>query len=242
MIKKSVWLIAVAMTCSTAYGQKVDPKAYYVDIKGVAMESTSVSENVEAPLEVTFRANPSEMDDYTPSYEWHFWKQSQTEGNTKLFVRYEEDTQYTFTESGTFNVVLKTMLGPDLPGPDSVTIVVTIPASKLVFPNAFSPNDDEKNKIYGAKGVNDPDSPDHWKSIVSFHAWIFNRWGQKLFEWTDVSKGWDGTYHGTPVKEGVYYVLVKAKGSDGVEYNIRKDVNLLRRYSSKESGSSSTGE
>jgi len=40
------------------------------------------------------------------------------------------------------------------------------------------------------------------------------------------------------VKEGVYYVLVKAKGSDGRVYNIRKDVNLLRGYI--ETGNSGT--
>jgi len=28
----------------------------------------------------------------------------------------------------------------------------------------------------------------------------------------------------------VYFVLVKAKGTDGHNYNIRKDVNLLRGY------------
>ena len=32
------------------------------------------------------------------------------------------------------------------------------------------------------------------------------------------------------MKEGVYFVLVKAKGADGIEYNIRRDVNLLRGY------------
>ena len=45
-----------------------------------------------------------------------------------------------------------------------------------------------------------------------------------------MSKGWDGTYNGHPVKEGVYFALIKAKGADGKEYNFRKDVNLLRGH------------
>ena len=45
-----------------------------------------------------------------------------------------------------------------------------------------------------------------------------------------MTQGWDGKYKGNPVKEGVYYVLVKAKGADGREYNIKKDINLLRDY------------
>lgn len=94
------------------------------------------------------------------------------------------------------------------------------------MPNAFSPNGDGINDIYQAK--------QNYKSIIEFHAYIFNRWGQKLYEWDSPAKGqgWDGTYRGKPVKDGVYYVLVKAKGADGTVFNIRKDVNILRGWSS----------
>lgn len=216
----------------TVHAQSVGITATYTapdrndnnELKTVETES-DITE--EAPLEVTFKAVPKEMDDHTPAYEWHIRKDGE---ETDILVRYEEETQYRFTESGTFKVTLRTRLtdsGVDL---DSVAIKVTISESRLEMPNAFSPNDDQKNDIYGAKGVCDPNSTAHYKSIVEFHAYIFNRWGQKLFEWTDVSKGWDGTYKGNPVKEGVYYVLVKAKGADGREYNIKKDVNLLRSF------------
>ena len=99
--------------------------------------------------------------------------------------------------------------------------IPTIGESKLSFPNAFSPNGDGINDIYKAK--------EH-QSLVEFHAYIFNRWGQKLYEWTDPDSGWDGTHNGKDVSDGVYFVLVKAKGADGRNYNIRKDVNLLRGY------------
>ena len=38
----------------------------------------------------------------------------------------------------------------------------------------------------------------------------------------------DGKYKGKDVAQGVYFVLVKAKGADGKTYNIKRDVNLLR--------------
>jgi gliding motility-associated-like protein len=207
----------------------VNPTAYYTDEKGESLEGTSIDDG-QAPLSVTFRSNPSGMDEWTPTYEWHFRKLESDIGTRELLVRYEEDTQYTFNESGTFHIVQKTILnkGNEIAELDSVTLIVTISESRLEFPNAFSPNDDGINDIYGAIGVNEDNSTAHYKSIVEFHAYIFNRWGQKLFEWTDVSKGWDGKYNGKPVKEGVYFVLVKAKGADGRKYNIRKDVNLLR--------------
>ena len=210
----------------TAGAQKVVPSATYVDENNNMVDSES-DFTAQAPLDVSFRANPKDLGEHTAAFEWHFRK----EGDAKdLLVRYEEDTQYTFKESGTFLVILKAKLTDIALELDSAVIKVTISESRLVMPNAFSPNDDQRNDIYGAKGVNDPNSSEHYKSIVEFHGYIFNRWGQKLFEWTDVSKGWDGKYNGTPVKEGVYFVRVIAKGADGREYNIKKDINLLRSY------------
>ena len=100
---------------------------------------------------------------------------------------------------------------------DSTTVLT----STLVVPNAFSPNHDQINDVFKVKS---------FQNIVEFHAYIFNRWGQKLYEWTNIDGGWDGTYRGNDVKQGTYFVLVKAKGADGETYNIRKDVNLLRGY------------
>lgn len=102
----------------------------------------------------------------------------------------------------------------------------TTKVSSLLMPNAFSPNGDGINDIYKPK--------DGYRNIEEFHAYIYNRWGQKLYEWTDPATGWDGTYRGKQVKEGVYFCLVKAKGADGVVYNIKRDVNLLRGYTEEQ--------
>lgn len=96
--------------------------------------------------------------------------------------------------------------------------------SRLAFPNAFSPNGDMVNDIYKAKQDN--------RSIVEFHAAIYSRWGVKLYEWDNVSGGWDGTYGGSPVKDGVYFLRCHARGADGQTFDIRRDVNLLRTYDS----------
>jgi gliding motility-associated-like protein len=233
-------LIAAITTVFSLTGnaQRMAPTATYLDENNSFVDS-SVDFTEQAPLDVTFRANPENIDDHTAAFEWHFRKEGDTQD---LMVRYEEDTQYRFVESGTFNVTLKARLTDNGVELDSAVIKVTISESRLVMPNAFSPNDDLKNDIYGAKGVCDPNSTEHYRSIVEFHGYIFNRWGQKLFEWTDVSKGWDGKHNGTPVKDGVYYVLVKAKGADGRVYNIKKDINLLRGYTTTNGGSSTGNE
>ncbi len=194
------------------------PTAYYT-VDGTDMETTDIINNAQAPLTVTFKANPSDLGDAVPTYEWRFTR----EGNAEPFItRYEEETTYEFRESGSTSVSLYVAYD-DTSEPELIsTIRVSISASILEMPNAFSPNCDGINDIYRAK--------DTHQSIIEFHAYIFNRWGQKLYEWTDIDGGWDGTFHGNPVGDGVYFVLVKAKGADGVEYNIKRDVNLLRDY------------
>ena len=217
------WQIIVTIfalfTSISASAQSVEISAIYVDDNGVETETRS-DFNGQAPLSVSFRANPMDMEGLEPTYEWHF----RMDGESKdMMVRYEENTDYTFTQAGKTYITLYANLGNE--EVVSSQICVTISESKLTMPNAFSPNDDGHNDIYKAK---------EYQSIVEFHAYIFNRWGQKLFEWTNPADGWDGTYNGSPVKEGVYYVLVKARGADGIVYDIRKDVNLLRGYTQSE--------
>ena len=203
----------------------VNPTAAYTDEEGNSATADEENPTIagQAPLLVNFYANPIDMGDNIPSYEWHF----RMLGEEKEFmVRYEENTDYTFTNAGTTEVTLRTTLNYGEMVIDSVVFQVVVSESKLTFPNAFSPNGDEDNPKFKAK---------EYQSIIEFHAYIFNRWGQKLYEWTDPAEGWDGTYKGKDVKEGVYFLLCRAKGADGREYNIRKDVNLLRGFTEGDS-------
>ena len=215
-----ILLTVFAMFVSlSASAQTVDISAIYIDDNGVETETRN-DYSGQAPLSVSFRANPQDMEGLNPTYEWHF----RMEGESKdMMVRYEENTDYTFTKAGKTYVTLYANLGNE--ERDSSQICITISESKLLMPNAFSPNGDNHNDEYKAK---------EYQSIVEFHAYIFNRWGQKLFEWSNPAEGWYGTYNGSPVKDGVYFVVVNARGADGIVYNIRKDVNLLRGYTKTE--------
>lgn len=211
----------------------ISPTATYVTDEGEE-ENSNMSGN--APLVGRFQANPQNVGEYSANYEWRFTIDGES---TPYLTRYEENTEYTFTKAGTHNIVVYATF---INGNDTIAYTqeywdeigpmrVTISESKLEMPNAFSPNGDGINDIYKAK--------DGYQSIIEFHAYIFNRWGQKLYEWDDPAGGWDGKYNGKDVKQGVYFVLVKAKGADGRTFNIRRDVNLLRGYTEK-SGTSTT--
>lgn len=237
-----ILLLSCVATLITAIDIKADtydeiptisPTATYVTDEGEE-ENSNMSGN--APLVGRFQANPQNVGEYSANYEWRFTIDGES---TPYLTRYEENTEYTFTKAGTHNIVVYATF---INGNDTIAYTqeywdeigpmrVTISESKLEMPNAFSPNGDGINDIYKAK--------DGYQSIIEFHAYIFNRWGQKLYEWDDPAGGWDGKYNGKDVKQGVYFVLVKAKGADGRTFNIRRDVNLLRGYT-EESGTSTT--
>lgn len=220
-------LLLVLCTTLQAYADEVptiDPQATFTTDEG---EETGTSYSGSAPLTVVFHANAENVGMYTLHYEWRFTKEGETQ---PYLVRYEEETEYTFTEAGSHRIVLYATFinGNDTVAytkdywQDAQPITIQISESKLEMPNAFSPNGDGINDIYRAKN--------NYQSIVEFDAYIFNRWGQKIYEWHDPAGGWDGKFNGKDVKQGVYFVLVKAKGADGRKYNIKKDVNLLRGY------------
>lgn len=93
--------------------------------------------------------------------------------------------------------------------------------SILEMPNAISPNNDGINDVYRPKKI---------QNIVELKGMIFNRWGTCIYTWNDINGGWDGTYRGKPVKDGVYFARIRAKGGDGKEFDIKKDINVMRRY------------
>ena len=217
MRKKLLFTLIIACFWPLIVLADFNPTAYYT-IDGEEMESTDMIADAQAPLTVRFAANPTETEGDV-GYEWRFTR----EGEEKPFMtRYEETTTYEFKQSGMTKVELYvTMAGYD-EAQLTATFSISITNSMLEMPNAFSPNGDGVNDIYKAK--------ENHKSIVEFHAYIFNRWGQKIYDWTDINGGWDGTWNGKDVKDGTYYVLVKAKGADGINYEIKKDVNVLRKY------------
>lgn len=206
----------------------------YTDKDGNPVEEQMESYSGSAPVKGFFKANPTDIGNYDVRYEWRIFEAGQE--NSPLVHRFEEDLEYTFTQSGVFYVSLRatfilnndTISYPE-EGEENY-FSVSVAQSKLVMPNAFSPGDnDDFNKIYRAK--------EH-ESIVSFKATIFNRWGKRLYSWSDVNGGWDGRVNGRIVPDGVYFVNVVARGADGHEYHIRKDVNVLTRYT--ESANSTT--
>jgi gliding motility-associated-like protein len=75
----------------------------------------------------------------------------------------------------------------------------------LLFPNIFSPNDDNLNDVFRPIVM--------CKDIDMFEFRIYNRWGELLFISADINKGWDGRYKNSMVAPGVYHYTVSYRGN-----------------------------
>ena len=207
------------------------------------VEQIEVGGAYDAPLTVTFEANPVDTAGFTVLYQWEI-TQVKDDKELLLAKRNEENTTFTFTEGGmdvTYRIVLYITYNHKASGMEgegeAEPITFSLRGSSLQLYNAFSPNGDGTNDLYRVKT----------QSLLSFRMKIFNRWGQEIVSGdqntlTAVHEDnytyyvcWDGTYHGSKVEDGVYFILVEAEGSDGIKYVRRGDINVLTR-SRKEEG------
>lgn len=208
------------------------PVAEVTDSKGEVSELVAGGEfSGEAPVTVKLFANAQEVEGYSLVCSWEFTREGE---DAPYLVRYDKDVEIDIRESGATIIQPRIVYTSrsdsevvwEFGNEEYEPFRVILSESSLEAPNAFSPNGDGINDYYNVYNV---------KSIVSFSAAIYNRWGQQLYSW-GIDQigcedcGWDGTYKGKDVKPGVYYVVINARGADGIRYEIRRDVNLLRGY------------
>jgi gliding motility-associated-like protein len=91
--------------------------------------------------------------------------------------------------------------------------------SDLFVPKAWTPNGDGHNDKLLPLTV-------HIKQLLYFR--VFDRWGQLMFETSEMKKGWDGMNKGKPQVMDVYTWTVEAIGEDGKHFKRSGNSVLLR--------------
>lgn len=216
-------LVGMLVVCK-AWSQTAVPTITFTDKENETEVEMNAGESqtTNAPLEIKMMANLSNYTGYTAKCEWKLYDTSV--GETKpILDRFDENTTYTLTASGSYGVKLYVTF-TDADGEvieyESEAFTINITKSSLSCPDGFSPNDDSINDKFEVT----------YQSIVKMKGVIFNRWGQKVYEFdlSNVDKGWDGRQNGRYVKDGVYFLNLQATGSDGVKYDIKKAINILK--------------
>jgi gliding motility-associated-like protein len=97
------------------------------------------------------------------------------------------------TQTTTYSITAERLVNCPI---SKTTDVVIKNCPQIVFiPNAFTPNNDSRNDIFKVST---------FRPLQSYQLVIYNRYGQKIFETSNLSAGWDGTFKGSPQPTGGY--------------------------------------
>jgi gliding motility-associated-like protein len=93
------------------------------------------------------------------------------------------------------------------------------PEYSLYIPNTFTVNGDGLNEIWQLYG----------RGIKKLEVRIFDRWGEELYFFDDLAKGWPGTrQNGSVCKQDVYVFRVEVTDPSNTTHVILGNVNLIR--------------
>ena len=203
---------------------------YSVRIREEATNELNKDNSTEVKLSGSAPLNIELINYASPAAFFYSWCISNDKEFNNCFINTStKDFRYTFDTHGTY--YLKSEITNSEMSEDSLKncmvstiIIVEVLNSKLDVPNVFSPNGD---------GIND-EFKVAYQSITEFRARVYSIHGRLLHEWTDPSKGWDGTTGGNPAAEGTYFYVIEATGDDydekgkQIKYKLKGDINLLR--------------
>lgn len=107
---------------------------------------------------------------------------------------------------------------------DRIRLQLLCNAESVFLPNTFTPNGD---------GVNDTWYPRGGGIRQVRYLKVFNRWGQLVFERTNISTddrsaGWDGTYQGKPLPPDVFVFTLGATCDNGQTVETKGNVMIVR--------------
>ena len=157
--------------------------------------------------------------------------------NTSLYGDYYE---WHIDGAGVTTVTHPTVEYPDKPNVYNATLIVTTDKGckdsitrvidikdRLIFyvPNTFTPDNDNFNEVFKPIFRNGYDPQ-------TYTLYIFNRWGELLFQSHDTEVGWDGTYgvdRDKTVRDGTYIWKIEFKESmSDRRHTYTGHVNILR--------------
>jgi gliding motility-associated-like protein len=149
------------------------------------------------------------------SYSWDFG-----DGQTST----EENPSHIYT--GINSNILATLTAVSSLGCTSSFSVVISHQEETIFyvPNTFTPDEDEFNQTWGpvfSKGFDE----------FNFNLYVYNRWGEVVWESKDAKGRWDGNYGTSGLKcpQGIYTWKIDYKPIETDEkLTITGQVNLLR--------------
>ncbi|EDM37446.1 PKD [Pedobacter sp. BAL39] len=173
---------------------------------------------VQAPV-ARFNVDPSVVIDI-PNYTFRFIDES-TGSPTNWAWDFGDGTNsslqspsHTYPDTGTYRVTLRVMNQQGCFTTTFKDVTIKGVPGYLFVPNSFIPGSPMPElREFRAKG----------SGMETYKLSIFNKWGELLWETTKLeegrpAEGWDGTFKGSPMPQGVYFWKMEVKMINGTEW------------------------
>jgi gliding motility-associated-like protein len=174
------------------------------------------------PASLPFVISPPLGDNLLPAEKVKCFYSTISVGPEKEFESYLWSTGQTTTTIQVTNPGIYTLIATDTngcTGMGSITVKDSACPQYLRLPTAFTPNGDGKNDIF---------RPIFAGAMIYFKLTIYDRWGERIFESSSSSQGWDGTFGGKPQSSGTYVWLCKYRLYQQPEQVQKGTVVLIR--------------
>ena len=138
-----------------------------------------------------------------------------------LVQSFKQHPVYTFPDTGLHTVTL--IVTHESGCQDTLTQKIDVtPQVRFFMPNAFTPNNDSKNDVFGGVGFFD--------GLANFSWTIWNRWGELVFESDNPAIPWNGRKNnvGKMSPTGVYVYSIQFDGPRRQSFEYKGFVTLLR--------------
>ena len=142
------------------------------------------------------------------------WLWDMGDGN---IIEDDQNPEYPYQTTGTFNVLLvvENMHGCV----DSISKTLTIkPHPNLFAPNAFNPESTQGNDKFVVKAT----------GIEKFNMVIYSRWGEIVFETSNINEGWDGKLNGEIAPMGTYVYRINYTNNLGQIEEVTGTLTLIK--------------
>lgn len=186
-----------------------------IDVNEPAKVEVNLGPDIEVELGDSIQLNPQGLPSDIASFEWTPVASFANPNTLTPFIKPSEPVEVTLNVTDS-----KGCTGSD-------ALFIDVDNNRNVYiPNAFSPDGD---------GINDVFRVGTGTGVVKINYMkIFDRWGELLFEATDIpagdytGKGWDGRFKGQRLNPGVFVYMVEVKFLDNVTLLYRGDITIMR--------------
>jgi len=161
--------------------------------------------------------NFSDMSNVGYYWNWDFGDMYNINFNTST----EKNPQHIYSDTGAYVVCMKVASVHGCIDSICKGLEIGYPP-KIIAPTAFTPNGDNINDFFFIKGDNYD-----WST---FEIYIYNRWGELVYESRDRLEGWDGTHKNTGEKapDAMYSFFIRVKDHNGKTHKLVKSLMLYR--------------